>query len=310
MRKLFAERKFDLIHYSTPKAALIASLASWSLNHPRRLYTLRGLGYQSYSGIKRRIGFICEKIAVKLAHRIVAISHSLREEVVESKLGPASKFEVLGAGSSKGVDCERFCRSQDIMLRGASLRSSLGIQEGDCVIGYAGRLSPEKGIPETVEAFLVNYASVRSVHLILVGDLDRRCPLDTTVMDRCASQLNIHCLPHTEDMPGCMAAFDVFVLPSHREGFGNVLIEASAMGIPVISSDITGCRDAVLDGQTGILVYPGDPIALAAAMDTLVGNSDLRRRLGEQGAAWVRRDFDRRVVWNNLIEVYDEMLKS
>jgi glycosyltransferase involved in cell wall biosynthesis len=307
---IFRKEKFDIIHYSTPKAAFLSALAGKFISSSYKLYTLRGLGYSAYTGKKRQIGRFCEKVACKNADMVIAISPSLAAEAVQEGLLPQDKIRVLGAGSSKGVDLEQFRLTEQRKQQGQDLRRSLGINPEDIVIGYAGRFTPEKGLIELYEAFKQIEKQEKKVRMIWVGCQDQRHPLPDSLFQEIKQNSKIHLLPRTDDLPSHLAAFDIFVLASHREGFGNVVIEASAMQLPVLASDIPGCRDAVLPGETGFLVYPQNADSLREGLMKLIRDSNLRSKLGTNGCDWVRKTFDRKKIWDDLLTVYDSIIRG
>jgi len=306
--QIFRRERFDIIHYSTPKAALLTGLAGRAAHCPALLYTLRGLGYTAFNGIKRVIGKYCEKIACHCAHRVIAISNSLKEEAAKGKLLPADQMKVLGAGSSIGVNLDQFQLNKKTKANTIMIRRYLGIGENDIIVGYAGRLTKEKGILELLAAFGNIRKSNHKVHMILFGDQDQRKPLPNETLELINEDPRIHLIPFTENVQSYIAAMDIFVLASYREGFGNVLIEASAMERPVIGTDIIGCRDAVINGKTGLLVKPRDAIELEKALKEMIENPFKRAKMGRAGRQWVIENFDRRLVWNRLIKVYERML--
>lgn len=306
--RIFKHERFDIIHYSTPKAALIAGLAGRAARCPALLYTLRGLGYTAFGGLKRLIGKFCERIACRCAHCVIAISNSLKDEAVKEYLLRANRIKVLGLGSSKGVNLKQFELNEKTKADAEKIRRDFGIKGSDIVIGYAGRLTEEKGIVELLKAFGRIRRTHKKVHILLVGDEDRRSPLPDRIIEMINKIRGIHTATFNENVSAYIATMDIFVLASYREGFGNVLIEASAMERPVIGTDIIGCRDAVINGKTGLLVKPRDAIELEKALKEMIENPFKRAKMGRAGRQWVIENFDRRLVWNRLIKVYERML--
>lgn len=307
--RLFRQERFDLIHYNTPKAALLVGIAGRLAGGARLLYTLRGLGYQGYRGVKREIGRQCERIACACAERTLCISRSLAEEATREGLADQRRLEVLGAGSSRGVDLRRFRRDEQTMAGGHTVRAQLGIAPDAVVIGYAGRIAKEKGLERLARVFPPLAEAHADAHLVLVGHTDQRDPLDSATLRILEEHPRIHVLPFTDELETVYAAMDVLVLHSDREGFGNALIEGSAMGLPVVGSDVPGCRDAVQNGHTGYLIPPADEAELARVLNELAQSCDLRHQMGSAGAAWVAAHFDRDRVWTNLLAVYAELLE-
>lgn len=306
--KIFKQEKFDIVHYSTPKAAFLSAIAGRLAGCPVLLYTLRGLGYTSFVGLRKSIAKLCEKIACRSAHYVIAISKSLKKEAVEENLLSKGRIKVIGMGSSKGVNLDQFRLNEKTATSAKKIRQGLGISNDDVVIGYAGRLTKEKGIIELLAAFAnirkINY----TVDVLLVGDQDQRNPLPDEIIRLISKDTNIHMVPFNNDVVNYIAAMDIVVLPSYREGFGNVLIEASAMEKPVVGTNITGCCDAILNGTTGILVQPRDVVPLEKALKELIGNPSKRVEMGRNGKQWVMENFDRKLVWNKIVEVYEQLL--
>jgi glycosyltransferase involved in cell wall biosynthesis len=307
---IFKREKFDIIHYSTAKASLLAAIDGRLVGGSFLLYTLRGLGYMAVSGPKRAISRLCEKITCLATHHTIAISESLATEAIRQNLLPENKIEVHGAGSSKGVNIERFCPNDDTIANSKRIRHQLGINDDNIVIGFAGRLTTEKGIEELLKAFLNLNQKYSNLYLLIIGDQDQRNPLNPDAFDIIMKTGNIHLTGYTNDMPSYLAAVDIFTLPSYREGFGNVIIEASAMGIPVITTDILGCKDAVVEDKTGLKVKVRDVASLEKALDRLIANPNERDRMGQNGRQWVIENFDRKIIWSRLIAIYEQILNQ
>jgi glycosyltransferase involved in cell wall biosynthesis len=306
--RIFRRQRFDIVHYSTPKAAILSAVAGRLARCPALIYTLRGLGYEAFDGPARAVGKFCEKIACRLADRIIAISASLKARAVEENLVSAERVEVLGAGSSKGVDLDAFRRCKETIADGRKIKQSLGIKDDDLVIGCVGRMTEEKGVLELLIAFISLRTTHSNVHLLLMGHKDQRKPFSPETSQLLSASPNTHVLDFQDNVPDYIAAMDILVLPSYREGFGNALIEASAMRVPVVASDIPGCRDAVLPSMTGLLVRPRDAKELEKALAELIENPGRRVVMGQNGERWVRENFDRNMVWARLIQVYEQVL--
>lgn len=307
---IFRREQFDLIHYNTPKAALLSSIAGRLVGHKSLLYTLRGLGYQTFNGPKRFIGKMCEWVALAFATRVITISPSLREETINEGLARADKLEMIGIGSSKGVDCDAFRLSDELRAAATAIRSRNGILEDDVLIGFAGRFTPDKGLDELVSAFTDLHSKNPGLHLMFIGENDSRIPISEELQDRCKQHSNIHLVGYQDDVASYLAALDIFVLPSHREGFGNVLIEAAAVRTAVVSSNINGARDALVNDETGLLFEVKNTDSLRKTLGRLIEDRSLRERLAANGEAWVHQNFDRKSIWKKLIALYREMIEE
>lgn len=309
--RLFHAEQYDLVHYSTPKAAFLTALAS-RIASPRtkRLATIRGLVFTGYEGYRRWILKTCDKIAYRLADYVISISPSLREEAVQEDILPRKRMHVLGSGSSKGVNLDKFQRSRAVLDAANKIRMQHDIPMCAFVIGYAGRLAPEKGIKELVESFFQLEQAYDNLYMLLVGDEDERTPLANELSNSLRTHDRIIMPGFTNELQNYIAVMDVLVLPSYREGFGNVLIEASAMAVPVIGTDIPGIRDAVQAGRTGLLVPAKDITALKNAIHNMITDCQMRRAMAAAGEKWVKKVFDRNIVWNRLFNLYDDLLSD
>jgi glycosyltransferase involved in cell wall biosynthesis len=272
----------QLTEFSTPKAGLLGNVAAWWCGVPARIYMLRGLRLETLRGIKLKIMLAAERIASACAHHVVCNSESLRAKALDLRLAPAAKLKLIGDGSSHGVDVERFSPGPDRM------RVQLGILGSVPVIGFVGRLTRDKGVPELIDAFERVRDRVPSARLLLVGWFDEsEDGLSAELRARIDGHPRILRTGFVPDTAPYYKAMDMMVLPTWREGFPNVVLEAAATGIPVITTLSTGSRDAVVPEVTGLLVPPGYPEAIAEAILRLIRNPDLRHRMGRAARARV-----------------------
>lgn len=296
--RLFREEKFDLVQYSTPNAAFYASIASYLAGIRHRKYHLMGLRYLGFAGIKRTIFKTIERISCMLSTDIECVSKSNRELGIREKVFPASKAHVIFHGSSAGIDLERF----DIHKKGlwrAELRGQLGYSENQCVFGFAGRITGDKGINELLRAFA--QLPAKDNQLLLIGEIEP-AGIPAEQLEKAGENPDIRFLPFVRDIERYFAAMDVLVLPSYREGFGNIVIEAQAMGVPVIVSDIPGPVDAMEPGRTGLTVPKADAAALAAAMERFSGDPQMRTRWGAEGRKLVEERFDSDILFRHFLQ--------
>lgn len=302
--RLLREIKPDLVEFSTPKAGLLGNIAALLCKIPVRVYLLRGLRLETECGVKRRLLLIAERIAAWSAHVVICNSRSLRKRALEFRIAPGRKLEVLGEGSSSGVDPARFSPGQ------SSIHRALAIPVGAFVIGFAGRLTVDKGLPELLEAFEIVLQQRPNSYLLLVGWFDASDDaLDIKTRARIESHPRIVCTGLVPDTSAYYRAMDLLVLPSRREGFPNVILEAAATGIPVVATHCTGSRDAVISEVTGLLVPPGYPDAIAEAVLRLLGDPELRRRMANAARAWVVENYDHRQVLGATVTFYESLLR-
>jgi glycosyltransferase involved in cell wall biosynthesis len=305
MWRMLRRVKPDLTEFSTPKAGLLGTVAAWLSGVPVRVYLLRGLKLETTTGLKRLLLLTMERLASTCAHVVVCSSDSLRAEALALGIAPAGKFRLLGGGSSHGVDVEWFSPGP------SEIRSRLGIPQRAPLVGFVGRLTRDKGLPELVEAFDDILTNEPEAHMLLVGWFDRaEDALDDKVRAGILRHPRIHYTGFVADTAPYYRAMDVMVLPTWREGFPNAVLEAAATGIPVVTTLSTGSRDAVVPEVTGLLIPPGYPEALSEAVLKLIRDPERRREMGCAARAWVIKHYvDRRVV-GLTVAFYQSLLDS
>lgn len=296
--------KPDIAEFSTPKAGLLGNIAAWLAGVPARIYMLRGLKLETSNGVKKAVLLASERAASACAQVVLCNSQSMRAEALALSLAPAPKLRLIGDGSSNGVDVERFCP-------GASrVRSQLGLPENVPVVGFVGRLTTDKGVPELVEAFDTILKREPDAHLLLVGWFDvSEDALPTRWRVRIANHSRIHCTGFVPETAPYYRAMDVMVLPSWREGFPNVVLEAAATGIPVITTKCTGSRDSVVPEVTGLLIPPGYPEAISEAALKLLRDPARRRIMGDAARAWVCRHYSDERVLRLAVSFYKSLIR-
>lgn len=297
--------KPDIVEFSTPKAGLLGCVAAVLCGVPRRVYMLRGLKLETAVGLKRRLLWAAERLAAGCAHRLLCNSESLRSKALSLGLAPAHKLHLLGAGSSNGVDVERFSPGP------SSMRPRLGIASGDLVIGFVGRLTRDKGLPELIDAFEFIQSIEPRARLLLVGWFDlAEDSLGPDLRRRIRSHPRICLTGFVNDTADYYRAMDLMVLPTWREGFPNSVLEAAATGIPVITTQATGSRDAVLPEVTGLLLPPGRPEAIVGAVLKLLKHTERRRRMGQAARAWVLENYGSERILAQTVDFYKDLLSE
>ncbi len=299
----------DLVHAHTPKGGLLGTIAATAAGVRARIYHMRGLPLMTATGAQRRILTMTERTSCALATRVLAVSPSLRDYAVEARLCPAWKIRVLGSGSGNGVDCTgRFDPDRVPSGARASFRQQIGADADAPVIGFLGRLVRDKGIVELAEAWARIREARPDAHLVLGGVFEDRDAVPPATREALERDPRVHVLGFVEDTPRFYAGIDVLALPTYREGFPNVPLEAAAMRVPVVATRVTGCVDAVVDGVTGTLVPARDGAALAAALTAYLDDPALRGRHGNAGRERVLREFRSERLWAALAEVYEELV--
>ena len=299
----------SIVQAQTPKAGLLGMIAAWITRRPVRIYGILGLRYHTTTGRHRTLLMFMERVACRLATSVICVSQSIREAAIEDRLAPAEKLVVIAGGSANGIDAvERFNPALVPDDARRSTRAAHGIPDDAVAIGFIGRIVRDKGIAELATAWTTIRDRHADVHLVLIGPEDAGDPVDAAIMNPLRSDARVHLVGRIADPVRWYAAVNIVVLPSYREGFPSVPLEAAAMTIPVVATNIPGCVDAVRDGVTGILVPVRDAEALAVAIDRYLTDPDLRERHGAAGRQWVLDDFQQETVWNALYTEYRRLV--
>lgn len=303
------ETQTGIVVGHTPKGGLLSMVAAWLMRVPKRVYFRHGLVYQTSSGLKRFILMSVDRLASLLATKIVCVSPSVLQESIKDKLAPARKQIVLGKGTCSGVDTQGKFNPQNINpTKMAEFRSKWGINETDWVVGYTGRLVRDKGIIELVDAFELIKANNPQLKLLLVGMFEERDALPQAIQDRIKNDPQIVFTDfQNEDMEYFYAMMNVYVLMSYREGFPTGTLEAQSMGVPVITTRVTGCCDSIVDGQTGVFV-DRTPQQLAQVIEDMYKGERLFSK--EQVRSWVTLNFDNLRVWEEIKRLYAPSSKA
>lgn len=308
--RVLRELKPDIVNASTAKAGFLGTLAAWFARVPVRVYFPRGLRMETLSGVKRFVLYVTGRIAAACACRVVCNSESLRQVYVDLGLAPAAKTMVLAAGSDNGLNSERFLATEGTPQQSQAMREQLGIPESAPVIGFVGRLTRDKGIMELLDAFEKALELFPDARLLVVGPFEEGDPVPASYVQRLRAHPQIILTGYVMDTAPYYQLMDLFVFPSHREGFGNVLIEAAAAGVPAVGFRVTGVVDAVVDGETGTLVALRDVEALADAIRMYLNDPELRRKHGQAGCERVLRDFCQETIWEALYQEYVQLLQK
>lgn len=294
--RIFKREQFDLVQFSTPNASLYASIAAKRAKIPIRNYHLMGFRYMGVDGIGRALLKQADKIACKNATSIECVSYSNLQLGIEEGMFTEDKATVVWNGSTGGVDIDRFAYDKREQWR-SEIRASLGVDKDAFVYGFVGRLNRDKGVNELLKAFLELHDDSK---LLLIGFNDELDSLDSALLKQAQGCEDIIFHDKVSDIERYYAAIDVLVFPSHREGFGNVVIEAAAVGTPAIVSDIPGPTDAVCRGKTALIVEPGNTEQIKAAMIE-IRRSDYRA-MGKDAAAFAAERFDSKVLSQKILE--------
>lgn len=301
MYQIFKENKFDIVQYSTPNAALYASIASRLAGVRIRLYHNMGYRYAASKGIKRVIFKILEKITCRLSSDIQPVSFSNLEFGIKEKLFPRNKAKVIWNGSTGGVDLTKFDINKKEEWK-LEICSKYSIQSGTFIFGFVGRITRDKGINELLKAYKELSLEIKDTKLMLVGNEEDISSLDQGLYNWAKASKDIIFTGTTQEVYKYFATFNVMILPSYREGFGNVVIEAQAMGVPVIVSDIPGPTDAIVKDITGMVVPKQDSTALLRIMTKMIESPNVVETMGQSAYEYVKSHFDSKELMKQILE--------
>lgn len=299
----------DIVHASTPKGGLLGTIAARIVRVPVVVYHVRGLAFTGHGTAQRPLLKWTERIACTLAHTVLCVSESVRTELVSEGICASEKTVVLRSGSSNGVAAEeRFDPAKFPPGTRQQTRSAFGIPENAVVVGFVGRLVRDKGIVELSEAWREVVAEFPGAWLLIIGPWENRDPVPAEVRQALENQDNVSFAGEQRDSAPFYKAIDLVVLPTYREGFPNVALEAAAMQLPVVVTNVTGCVDAVVDGVTGTFVPVAQAGPLAEAIKRYVRDPNLRRLHGNAGRTRVLKEFRPPDIWAALFAQYHALL--
>lgn len=309
MRKL----KPDIVHTHTPKAGLLGMLAARICRVPVRLHTVAGLPLIEATGPKRQILEAAERVTYACAHIVYSNSAGLKKFIASTFKLPDDKLKIIGRGSSNGIDIEHFERSIEVEAVARGIKEKFNIRNEDFVFAFAGRIVNDKGIFELVKAFdaLSREFPTKRLLLLLIGNFEKdHDPLAEEIITYLANDRRVILAGFQSDVRPWIVAADAFVFPSYREGFPNVVMQASLLQVPCIVSDINGCNEIINHNSTGIVVPPKNITALVEAMRTLLADEALRKRYAMDARIFVAENFRREYIWEELRREYERLLSG
>lgn len=317
MYRLLRREKPEIVHTHTPKAGLIGMTAAFFAGVPVRMHTVAGLPLLETSGMKRRILNTAERLTSRFATGAYPNSFALRDIMRKHGLCPKNKLFVIANGSSNGIDTSYFSPAAITLESKKKLREELNISEEDFVFIFVGRLVKDKGLNELISAFAAllrdNPNGERPSHrlrLLLVGSFEQALnPVAAETLREIETNLHILTVGFQDDVRPYLAISNALVFPSYREGFPNVVLQAGAMGIPAIVSDINGCNEIVEHGKNGLIVQPKDETALYHAMLQLTSEPVMLRAFAENSRSIICEKYEQQKVWEALLAEYHRLLK-
>jgi len=314
MWNFLRKEKPQIVHTHTPKAGIIGMLAARLAGVPHRLHTVAGLPLMEATGTKRKILNFVERLTYSSATRVYPNSKGLYDFILQNNFTQSNKLKIIANGSSNGIDTAFFSPDQVAEIERVTLREKLNIQPDDFVFVFVGRIVSDKGINELIKAFS-ELQTVENkptgIKLLLVGGLENDLdPLNPETLAEINQNKDIISVGFQQDVRSFFAIADALVFPSYREGFPNVVMQAGAMGLPSIVSDINGCNEIIIEGENGLIIPSKNVEKLKEKMLTLAKDKNLYTELKGNSRRMIENRYEQSVVWNALLEEYEGLLQS
>ena len=306
--KILKSEKPYIVHTHTPKAGLLGMIASYLAKVPNRLHTIAGLPVMEAKGLKRHILLAVEKITYACATKVYPNSKGLQDFVLEQKLITKTKLRIIGKGSSNGIDTNYFNKSNFNESDLLNLKETLKVTSNDFVYIFVGRLVTDKGINEMVEAFSTISKDNSRVKLLLVGPLESDLdPLQSFTLNQIETNNQIISVGFQKDVRPYLAISNALVFPSYREGFPNVVMQAGAMGLPAIVSNINGCNEIIENNFNGLIIPTKDSGLLKEKMELILKNSDLCKKMSANSRQKIVVNYNQKYIWEELLQEYKKL---
>lgn len=305
----FKRERPNMVHGNTPKGAFLSMLAAKLTGIPVRIYMCHGLRYQGSQGGMKVLLKLMEKLTCWCATEILCVSTGVKKVLIKDGICKEHKLQVILNGSANGIDISYYNREKLSNLN--TWKTKLGINNNDFVYCFVGRIVKDKGINELINAFDRLQQDLKHIHLIVVGQQEKNLdPISKETEEKIKNNTHIHMVGLQSDVRPFMAISNVFVLPSYREGFGQVLVEACSLGVPCITTDITGCNEIIQDGINGKIIPPRDENALYKMMKWFYDYRDDEVKIMASNARqMIAERYERHKVWNALLNEYQTLLK-
>jgi len=305
MYRFFKKEKPLIVHSHTPKAGTIGMIAAKLAGVPVRLHTVAGLPLVEVTGFKRKILDVVEKITYRCATKVYPNSFGLKAIILQNNYANSNKVKVIGNGSSNGINLDFFSPEHYDASFKTNFLKSIGVNENDFVYLFVGRIVKDKGINELVAAFKIVNSKFEKTKLILVGRYENELnPISNETVLEIKNNNSIIEVGFQKEVRPYFYSSDVLVFPSYREGFPNVVLQAGAMGLNAIVSDINGCNEIVQDGETGFIIPRKNIELLQLAMEKVYVNHNQNQEMGRKAKELIQNKYNQNIVWNKILEEY------
>lgn len=311
--RFLRKEKPQIVHTHTPKAGIVGMLAARMAGVPHRLHTVAGLPLMEVTGMKRQVLDLVEKLTYASATRVYPNSKGLSDYIIKHKYTDKYKLKVIGNGSSNGIDTSFFSPEQVSEDQKTLLKKELKIEDSDFVFVFVGRLVGDKGINELIKAFsaLDKSENQKCSKLLLVGPLEQELdPLYPDTIKEIETNKDIISVGFKKDVRPYFAISNALVFPSYREGFPNVVMQAGAMELPSIVSDINGCNEIIVENKNGVIVPVKDSESLKEEMDKMISDKDYYHTLKKNARPMIEDRFEQSVIWNAILSEYNKLIKE
>jgi glycosyltransferase involved in cell wall biosynthesis len=304
MVRVMRREKPFIVHVSTPKGSLIGLAAAWLCRVPHRLYTVTGLRFETATGSFRRLLIFMERLTCRFATRVIPEGEGVKKTLIREKITKKPLQKILN-GNINGIDLQHFRLSEEVMEAAAAIRKEA------FTFCFIGRLVRDKGINELVKAFDELYRINPAVCLLLVGPLEQELdPVEPEVLQMILHHSGISSVGFQDDVRPFLAASDALVFPSYREGFPNVVLQAGAMGLASIVTDINGSNEIILEGKNGVIIPPKNQQSLFEAMKYFAENKELVAGMAANARPLIESRFEQRMIWEAILKEYAGLGKS
>lgn len=311
--KLLKRISPDIIHANTPKVGLVSMLSGFLARIKTRIYMCHGLRYQSSSGMMRKILMQCEKLTCRMATHVVCVSKGVRNSLIKDGISKDKKLFVVNSGSVNGINSDLFeYKLADGTKR--EIAQKYNLPDNGFIFCFIGRIVRDKGINELVVAFIKIVSQFPNAHLLIVGDFEDKIDPVNNIKEYIANCKNIHLTGWQDDIRSFLSISDVLVLPSYREGLSTTLLEAGGLGKPSITTDVTGCKDVIIDGFNGKIIDDPKTVGfdhivkqLSDSMIYFLEAPDSQvAMLGKQAKDYVLKNYERTELWEAYKKLYSE----
>lgn len=302
---VFIKLRPDIVHGNTPKGGLLSILAAFIVRVPNRIYMCHGLRYQGYSGIMRKLLILMEYITCSCATKVLCVSDGVLETLKADQICK-SKASVVLSGSANGIDLEYYKR--DDVITSGDFYEKYNLSFHDFIYCFIGRIVKDKGVNELFEAFDYLSKKYKDIRLLIIGNEEGNLnPISEASDDIFLNNPHIRFVGIQADVRPFLSISDTLVLPSYREGLGVVLLEAAAMGVPCIASNVIRCNNVVIEGENGLFCNPKDVRSLIEIMEKIYLDTDLRIHIKSVTRQSIANRFEQKKVWEALLKEYQSL---